>query len=211
MARPMSAVEDLDPADARAPGDVLATAFHDDPTLRWCFGGDEPGFAERLRGYLEVGHRWHTGLGQPLHGIRAGGALLGVSYAVRPDVEVDPEQVEALRRALEERCGARWAERFALYNERVDAKLPDGRFHGIALVGVRPEAQGRGHGARLVGRVCALCDADPHSEGVVLDTGNPRNVPFYEKLGFRQVDEVAFEGFRERVMLRPRGARPGPG
>jgi GNAT superfamily N-acetyltransferase len=210
VARVVTAVEDLDPGDPRGPGDVLAAAFREDPTLRWCFGGDEPGFEERLRGYLEVGHGWHTGLGHPLHGVRADGALVGVSYPVLPDVEVAPQQVEALRAALVERCGRRWAERFAAYNERVDARIPDGRFHGLALVGVLPEHRGRGLGALLVDRVSSLCDADPRSEGVVLDTGNPRNVAFYERRGFRVVDEIPFEGFTERVMLRPRaGADSG--
>lgn len=207
----MTGVEDLDPADLHGPQDVLAAAFHDDPTLRWCFGGDEPGFERRLRGYLEVGHRWHTGIGHPLHGVHADAALVGVSYTILPDVEVAPQQVEVLRASLVERCGAPWAARFAEYNERVDAKLPEGRFHGIALVGVLPAYQGRGLGALLVDRVSALCDADPRSEGVVLDTGHEHNVRFYERRGFRLVDEVPFDGFTERVMLRPRGGGPGAG
>ncbi len=204
----MTSLEDIDPDDLRGPGDVLAAAFRDDPTLRWCFGGDEPGFEERLRGYLEVGHRWHTSIGHPVHGVLEDDTLVGVSYAMLPDVESTPEQVAALRTGLAEACGERWAARFAEYNVRVEVVQPDGRFHGIALVGVLPARQGRGLGARLVEKVTALCDADPRSEGVVLDAGTERNVRFYEALGFSQVAEVAFDGFVERVMLRPRLRAP---
>jgi GNAT superfamily N-acetyltransferase len=200
----VTALIDIHPDDLRSPGEVLAAAFHDDPTLRWCFGGDEPGFEGRLRGYLELGHRWHTGVGHPVHGVRAGDVLVGAAYAILPDIEITPPQVAALRAALVERCGQPWATRFTDYNERVEVLRPDGRFHGIALVGVLPEWQGRGLGARMVDRVSALCDADPRSEGVLLDTATDDNVRFYEARGFHPVAEVAFDGFVERVMLRPR-------
>lgn len=202
----MSAVVELPAEDLRGPGDVLAEAFHDDPTLRWCFGGDEPGFDARLRGYLEVGHRWHTGLGHPVHGIRSGSDLVAASYAILPGVEPTSEQVLALRRGLVERCGERWAERFAEYNARVEAAQPEGRFHGIALVGVLPAWRRRGLGARLVQRVVDLCEADAGSAGVLLDTATDANLRFYRTLGFHRLAEVAFEGFVERVMLRPRHA-----
>lgn len=199
----MTELIDVDPDDHLGPGNVLAAAFHDDPTLRWCFGGDEPGFEERLHGYLEVGHTWHTDVGHPVHGIREGEVLAGVAYAILPDIQSSPQQVETLRASLVERCGQQWAARFAEYNQRVEAVQPKGRFHGIALVGVRPEWQGRGLGAQMVDRVLALCDADPRSDGVLLDTTTERNVRFYQARGFRQVAEVAFDGFVERVMLRP--------
>lgn len=57
------------------------------------------------------------------------------------------------------------------------------------VLGVGPENQGRGTGGRLLETVIQQARA----QGVpcYLETENPRNVPFYQKHGFRLVREVA--------------------
>ena len=52
----------------------------------------------------------------------------------------------------------------------------------LAQIGVEPIAQGKGLGAQLMRHAVARCDR----EGALayLETGNQRNIPFYERFGF---------------------------
>jgi ribosomal protein S18 acetylase RimI-like enzyme len=71
----------------------------------------------------------------------------------------------------------------------------------IWALGVEPECQGHGFGGQLVQTV--LWRARTQSLPCYLDTQNPRNTPFYQRLGFRQVSEamVAGSGVRVHAML----------
>jgi len=65
----------------------------------------------------------------------------------------------------------------------VESKLPDEPVWHLDSVGVRRELQGRGIGAALIefGLARARADATP----ALLETGNPPNVAYYERFGFR--------------------------
>src|SRR5581483_7264621 len=58
----------------------------------------------------------------------------------------------------------------------------------LSLLATHPADQGKGLGVAMVAPVLERCDAT----GTVafLESSNIRNVPFYERLGFRVVDEV---------------------
>ena len=60
----------------------------------------------------------------------------------------------------------------------------------LHVVGVSPEHQGHGLGRSLLEP--ALGRFDQQGEPAYLETFKPRNVPFYEKLGFRSVGRVDF-------------------
>lgn len=53
----------------------------------------------------------------------------------------------------------------------------------LSIVGIRPEAQGQGLGARLLAE--GLRAADQHVAQCYLETFNARSLPFYERHGFR--------------------------
>lgn len=59
----------------------------------------------------------------------------------------------------------------------------------LQYIGVRPGRQGAGLGAAAVAPILAVIDAEALACGLV--STNPRNVPFYERLGFRVKAEVA--------------------
>ena len=62
----------------------------------------------------------------------------------------------------------------------------------IWALGVDPVRQGHGFGSQLVRTV--LWQARAQSKPCYLDTENPRNVPFYQQYGFRQVSETPIAG-----------------
>ena len=57
----------------------------------------------------------------------------------------------------------------------------------LDIVAVDPACQGRGTGTALIRHGLALADRD--GVPAFLETGKPRNVPYYERLGFRVAEE----------------------
>ena len=196
-------VRELAEGDAAASVEVMLAAFPADPNMQWCFLGDEPGYLDRMRGYFEVGHAWHTRAGFPVLGAYDGDALVGVSYVMGPNPEIPEDDDFALVPRMREACGDRATDRFARYNEATEAKTPATPAHCIALLAVDPSWQGKGVGGRIVARVIADSEASPDSRGIVLDTGNPRNLSFYRRHGFQEVARVEYEGPDEWVLFRP--------
>jgi GNAT superfamily N-acetyltransferase len=79
----------------------------------------------------------------------------------------------------------------------------------LAILGVEPELQGRGIGGALMRPILDRCDRAQLP--CYLETQKERNVPFYERHGFRVVVEVdePTSGIRFWTMLRePHGASP---
>ena len=58
----------------------------------------------------------------------------------------------------------------------------------LQYIGVRAASHGRGFGAMAVAPLIARCDADGVPCGLV--STNPRNISFYERLGFVAVAEI---------------------
>lgn len=72
----------------------------------------------------------------------------------------------------------------------------------LPLIGVEPAQQGGGRGAVLMREALARCDRD--GLPAYLESTNPRNIPFYERFGFRPVGEIqAGNGPKLTPMWRP--------
>lgn len=198
----MSAIQvrSLDPADGPDAIDVLMDAFPRDPWMEFCFLGAEPGHADRMRGYCEAGHRWHTALGFPVYTAYADSRVVGVAYVMGPNPMIPDEP--ALLPAMRESCGAEAVERFVRCNEATEAKMPDAPAHCIALIAVRQKNQGEGIGGRLLEEVVADATADPTSAGVVLETGNPNNLAFYGRYDFKVVGQARVESLALHILFR---------
>lgn len=78
---------------------------------------------------------------------------------------------------------------FAQLGSAIDAAFPPGPLTYLEALGVRPDAQHRGHGRRLMARV--LRDADHASADCYLETSRAVNVPYYESMGFESLGEFA--------------------
>ena len=183
--------------------EVLMDGFRADPDMRWCFISDEPGYEGRLRGYMETGHAWHTGLGFPVWGAYVSSALVGVSYEMRPDAVFPTDPERSLFAKMRPVCGDAAVDRFALYNEEVDAVTPEKPAHVVALLAVHGAHRGKGIGGRLLGRVIGEAETDRSAEGVILATGNTNNLPFYAHHGFEPVGRATVGDITEHVLFRP--------
>lgn len=127
--------------------------------------------------------------------------FLGVAYFMGPDPELPTSGGQALLPALREACGAASLDRFTRYNRATEDLSPTSA-HCIALIAVLAKSRGEGVGSALVRRVIDDAEADSASDGIVLDTGNSRNLTFYDHHGFEAVGHVTFEELCVRVLFR---------
>ena len=177
-------------ADLPGVGDVLTRAFGDDPLVRWLFrtSADDPAGSVTGPGFFAPAvaagrRRGHTYVADGPDGIAAA-AVWGP-----PDVPVlDERDGEILAAAIGTHGGDGALARFAELVELGRARHPDDRPHFyLFLLGAA--LPGRGAGAVALRPVLERCDAD--GLGAYLESSNPRNVGFYERLGFEVTWEEA--------------------
>jgi GNAT superfamily N-acetyltransferase len=59
----------------------------------------------------------------------------------------------------------------------------------LAVLGTEPDAQGKGCGSAVLEPVLSQCDAA--TEPAYLESSKQKNIPFYERHGFRVTEEIA--------------------
>jgi len=178
-------------ADLPAAVATLARAFDDDPVMTWIFPDDAmrrrrlPGFfGSALRG---SGLR-HEGTEVAVRG----GQVLGAAIWLPPGTWRPPlwRQLAALP-GLVFRLRSRLSVASVTYGALV--RLHPERPHWyLSGIGTDPAVQGTGVGGELLRSRLARCDADRLP--AYLESSKERNVPFYERHGFRVTGEVTIPG-----------------
>lgn len=161
---------------------VFGRSFVVEPMLCWSLG-DHGDLAQRfsrafeyfLEGLIPLGMVWEAG--------NAEGAAVWV-----PPKGASAWQEAQTRDGRTEELTLDGGRRYSRFWEWVESKIPDEPLWHLDSVAVEPEARGRGIGTALIEHGLARARAD--RLGAVLETGNPRNVPYYEAFGFRVVDEA---------------------
>jgi len=110
-----------------------------------------------------------------------------------PDVEVMSDaEGAAMGPLLGERYGSEGLARTRAMAEAMAAHHPADTHFYLWIVGVEPGRQGRGLGEALLSPVLAQCDND--EVPAYLESSNPRNIGFYERLGFSVYSEFHPDG-----------------
>jgi ribosomal protein S18 acetylase RimI-like enzyme len=156
---------------------TLTLAFSSDPANRWCWPatGDFlaafPAFARALGGRaFESESGFEVGDGA------------GVALWLPPGVEPDEaELVDIVQRTVH---ASRQNQLFEMI-QRMGQHHPQGPHWYLPFVGVEPQHQSRGLGATVLWPILQRCDREQLP--AYLESTNPRNIAFYERLGFRQV------------------------
>jgi ribosomal protein S18 acetylase RimI-like enzyme len=142
-----------------------------------------------LREVFELSCRYRLAMDWPLPGILADGQLVAVACVSGPESRPEPARFQDAETRLQARLGREAVQRMEAYGRLKERNCPAWPHFYITAVGVRPDQQGRGLGRRLIQHIHRLSIAHPASEGVALDTQSPRNVPLYERLGYRVTAE----------------------
>jgi GNAT superfamily N-acetyltransferase len=169
-------------ADLPAAATTLAQAFADDPMLTWLAGdSDSPGrrenaaqafFAPSLAAGLRRGHAY---------GIEGDDGFDAVSIWSPPDVPMlGEDDLPAFAEGFTTHFGEDSLGRLVELGGVTGELHPAEPHFYLFILGAA--VHGKGAGGRVIGPTLDRCDA----EGLpaYLESSNPRNVAFYERLGF---------------------------
>lgn len=155
----------------------LTTAFASDPFTRWVFA--DPAQYLALFG-LALRHMGGLGGADGAGFVAAGGK--GAALWLKPGTGPD---MDALGAALADLAMPEDApEVFG----QMAMHHPEVPHWYLPFVGVDPAAQGQGVGSALLAASLAMVDAE--GMPAYLESTNPRNVPLYERFGFRVTAEI---------------------
>jgi ribosomal protein S18 acetylase RimI-like enzyme len=164
---------------------VLGRAFVVEPMMRWPLGESDDHEARLVRAF-ELFMEDPIRLGMVWEADAATGALIWIPAGQMNAVE---DGNLAMRSVYERDDGAR---RFDSFWGWVGSKHPDEPLALLDSVAVEPAAQGRGIGSALIR--FGLEQARVAGHAAWIETGNPRNVPLYQRHGFRVVDDADAPG-----------------
>jgi ribosomal protein S18 acetylase RimI-like enzyme len=206
----MTTVRDLRASEHRAAASLLADAFATDPLFLDVYGDLRADPATRRRALRLTA--WELAANRLLGGKRRavadGERLVGVAIVETPQ--------SALRRGVGAvLAAARYLpvalslpgaanRRLNRYGRDSRALAPRAPHHYLAMVGIRPDAQGTGLGSALLDDVVRLAQADPRSAGVGLDTENEANLAFYARHGFEPRGSFDVGSFTVHALFRRR-------
>lgn len=190
--------------DVRLLGRVLADAFTTDPVWRWLIPEGASRRAQRLETFFTAMSASYVRRGKHAYLAAGDGAVAlwsapGTGWAL-PPVEIARQTPAALRS-----FGPRTLR--ALRSQlQVEAKHPREPEHWyLGYLGARGARQGRGLGSQLLDEVLDVADAR-HQPGY-LESSNERNLPLYERKGFRVVEQIRLLGTGPPVWRMWREAR----
>jgi GNAT superfamily N-acetyltransferase len=159
---------------------TIVLAFSTDPMTRWCWpNADEylavmPIFTEAFGGRAFESDGAHCTSDRR-------GAALWLPPGIGPD-EGKMGQIAQERMPSSVRDDVyRLMERMAHFH-------PGEPHWYLPLIGVDPTRQGKGYGSALLSYALRQCDRDESL--AYLESSNPRNIPLYERHGFRVIGEI---------------------
>ncbi len=181
--------------------DILTDAFSDDPFMGWVFGDKRsqalptwwsfigstaPEGAELWRIDDDAASMWHP----PRHAAEDGDEPEPSADEEhdegRGEEDSDDEEPNPFVEMMLPWVGGRLQEIIDMLTSGFALRPEEPHWYLLAL-GTRAASQGHGLGAGLVRPVLDRCDEQ--GLGSYLESSNPRNIPFYHRLGFEIVNE----------------------
>lgn len=185
----MSDVRQAGPADAPAVRTVLARAYHDNPLMRWVLP-DEGTRDDACAAWLGPSVDRYVALGGVDVLVEDGEVLAAAAWR-EPGLDAQHPVLRTLPTGPGVLAALVGRARAADVLARLGAAAtwaPAAPAPYLNYLAVRPERQGAGLGARLLEHRLRRYDAA--GAATWLGTTDPRNVPFYSRLGYAVVGEA---------------------
>jgi GNAT superfamily N-acetyltransferase len=186
-------------------GEVLADAFAEDPVFGWLIPPQLDGRDNRLRTFFTSMSRAYLRRGKPCY--LAGDASAAALWAAPGAWAMPLSQVilEAAPNGLAFRRRLLRALRTQLQIERLHAGQSAPHWY-LGYLGTRRDRQGQGLGTQMLREVLAGLDTD--GVPAYLESSNERNLPLYERNGFRVVGELQALGHGPTIWRMWREPQP---
>ena len=193
----------LDGGYSREARSLLYQAYRHEPTFGYLFEAERPGYEQRVRATVRERVKQHFLEDLPAIGLLVHDRLIGIALIAAPQRRLDITESWVWRMRMVLSTGFRCTRRYLEYQQAVLACVPSDSVHVLPLLGIHPQFQGQHYGEQLLMAVHNWCAEDPHAQGVVLDSGNPRYLAFYKRQGYEVVGEVAVGPIRQHVFYHP--------
>jgi ribosomal protein S18 acetylase RimI-like enzyme len=162
--------------------DVLRIAFSTDPAARWTW--PEPHqFLIHFPQFVKAFAGQAFDLGSAFYVEGYSGAALWLPPNVNPDEDALIELFHRTTAGHIQKESAELMKKMGSYH-------PQEPHWYLPLIGVDPFMQGNGFGSALMKHALILCYRD--NMPAYLESTNPRNIPLYERHGFKVLDTIQF-------------------
>lgn len=192
----------LDESSIKEAKSILYQAYHYEPTFKFLFDYERPGYDQRVRATIRELIELHFAKNQDAIGVSIDDALVAVAFIGSPHVRLKLSDQLNWRIRMMLTAGLSSTRRYLDYHEQVAECLPTDQHHELPLMGVHPKHQNRGVGTLLLNSVETICSENSKSAGIGLDTGNSRYLDFYKKHGYEKVGEVKLGEITEHVLFK---------
>jgi GNAT superfamily N-acetyltransferase len=188
-------------------GEVLADAFAEDPVFAWLIPPQLQGRDNRLRTFFTSMSRAYLRRGKPCY--LTSDASAAALWATPGAWAMPLSQVilEAAPSGLAFGRHLLRALRTQLQIERLHARQPAPHWY-LGYLGTRRDRQGEGLGSQMLGEVLTRLDAD--GLPAYLESSNERNLPLYERNGFRVLGDLQALGQGPTIWRMWREPQPRP-
>lgn len=196
-------IRSLDKGYSREIRALLFQAYRHDATFAWVFEADREGYEQRVLATVRQRVKQHFLQDLPALGLLLDDRLVGVALIAPPQRRLGVTESWAWRMRMVIDTGLDCTLRYLQYHESVMACVPTEAVHVLPMLGLHTDFEGAHFAGQLLGAVHDWCAEDEHSQGVVLDTGNPHYLDFYQRHGYQQIGEIAVGPVLEYVFMHP--------
>lgn len=181
---------------------ILYRAYKHEPTFKYLFEYSRPGYDQRVRATIRELINLHFETNQDVIGLALDNHLIAVALLGNPDVRLNLARQLKWRARMMLTAGMDCTWRYIDYHQQIHKCLPQGLHHELPLMGVDEKYHNMGYGRQLMEAIENICQENPHSHGIGLDTGNNRHIDFFESIGFESVGQVKLGAVTENVLFK---------
>jgi ribosomal protein S18 acetylase RimI-like enzyme len=179
-AHPSHSVNTIDQAFSDVAYATVVLAFSTDPATRWTWPR-----ADAYSRNMPHAVRAFSSKGFALGTAYEVADFAGVALWLPPGVSADEETLAGL---MDRTAHPAIKHELAQVFEQMAGFHPREPHWYLPVIGVDPSRQGQRLGDRLMAHALARCDAD--GLPAYLESSNPRNIPFYQRQGFKALGQI---------------------